>query len=174
LPRDWKKLTFYYFADSYINFNSLVTDLFKIYKTRIWMSAINPASFVSRNPNLPPIAGASSTYGIREQPFDNRNKNEGGAGSGYMGGSFQDNPYDASHWYASNGVFGGTSSSNPYAQYWTAQGITPVGQPLGMGRPQTSSPGMQRYGAEGVAEQGMSSNYADPLQQSLHGLSLGN
>ncbi|KAF7597043.1 hypothetical protein BBP40_010517 [Aspergillus hancockii] len=49
---DWKKLTFYYFADSYINFNSLVTDLFKIYKTRIWMSAINPASFVT-----PPNAG---------------------------------------------------------------------------------------------------------------------
>jgi hypothetical protein len=43
--RDWKKLTFYYFADEYINFNSLVTDLFKVYKTRIWMSAINPASF---------------------------------------------------------------------------------------------------------------------------------
>lgn len=44
---DWKKLTFYYFADSYINFNSLVADLFKIYKTRIWMSAINPAAFVT-------------------------------------------------------------------------------------------------------------------------------
>ncbi|GAT27424.1 PSP1 domain protein [Aspergillus luchuensis] len=52
---DWKKLTFYYFADSYINFNSLVTDLFKIYKTRIWMSAINPASFVT-----PPSAGLSA------------------------------------------------------------------------------------------------------------------
>ncbi|KAJ6156818.1 PSP1 C-terminal [Penicillium chrysogenum] len=51
---DWKKLTFYYFADSYINFNSLVTDLFKIYKTRIWMSAINPASFVT-----PPTTGLS-------------------------------------------------------------------------------------------------------------------
>ncbi|PKY04367.1 PSP1 domain protein [Aspergillus campestris IBT 28561] len=49
---DWKKLTFYYFADSYINFNALVTDLFKIYKTRIWMSAINPASFVT-----PPTGG---------------------------------------------------------------------------------------------------------------------
>jgi hypothetical protein len=33
-------LTFYYFADTYINFNSLVTELFKVYKTRIWMSAI--------------------------------------------------------------------------------------------------------------------------------------
>ena len=52
LCRDWKKLTFYYFADSYINFNSLVTDLFKIYKTRIWMSAINPASFVTPTSSL--------------------------------------------------------------------------------------------------------------------------
>ncbi|KAI1934360.1 hypothetical protein LOZ66_006070 [Ophidiomyces ophidiicola] len=49
---DWKKLTFYYFADTYINFNSLVTDLFKIYKTRIWMSAINPASFVTPTAGL--------------------------------------------------------------------------------------------------------------------------
>ncbi|KAJ5085985.1 hypothetical protein N7532_010756 [Penicillium argentinense] len=56
---DWKKLTFYYFADSYINFNSLVTDLFKIYKTRIWMSAINPASFVT-----PPSAGLQGPGGI--------------------------------------------------------------------------------------------------------------
>ena len=38
-------MTFYYFAETYVNFNPLVTDLFKIYKTRIWMSAVNPASF---------------------------------------------------------------------------------------------------------------------------------
>jgi hypothetical protein len=56
--RDWKKLTFYYFADAYINFNSLVTDLFKIYKTRIWMSAINPASFAS------PALGLQAPSGI--------------------------------------------------------------------------------------------------------------
>lgn len=56
--RDWKKLTFYYFADAYINFNSLVTDLFKIYKTRIWMSAINPASFAS------PTLGIQAPSGI--------------------------------------------------------------------------------------------------------------
>ncbi|OQE18232.1 hypothetical protein PENSTE_c018G06405 [Penicillium steckii] len=56
---DWKKLTFYYFADSYINFNSLVTDLFKIYKTRIWMSAINPASFVT-----PPSGGLQGPGGM--------------------------------------------------------------------------------------------------------------
>jgi hypothetical protein len=55
---DWKKLTFYYFADTYINFNSLVTDLFKIYKTRIWMSAINPASFAT------PTLGLQAPSGI--------------------------------------------------------------------------------------------------------------
>jgi len=55
---DWKKLTFYYFADTYINFNSLVTDLFKIYKTRIWMSAINPASFAS------PTLGLQAPSGV--------------------------------------------------------------------------------------------------------------
>lgn len=58
LGRDWKKLTFYYFADAYINFNSLVTDLFKIYKTRIWMSAINPASFAS------PTLGIQAPSGV--------------------------------------------------------------------------------------------------------------
>jgi hypothetical protein len=42
---DYRKLTFFYYAEEYINFNDLVTDLFKVYKTRIWMSAINPASF---------------------------------------------------------------------------------------------------------------------------------
>ncbi|KAI9753815.1 MAG: hypothetical protein M4579_004996 [Chaenotheca gracillima] len=71
---DWKKLTFYYFADAYINFNSLVTDLFKIYKTRIWMSAINPASFAS------PSAGLQAPSGIgpgalglqRNSPYEQR------------------------------------------------------------------------------------------------------
>ncbi|RPB05447.1 hypothetical protein L873DRAFT_1662582 [Choiromyces venosus 120613-1] len=63
---DWKKLTFYYFADSYINFNSLVTDLFKVYKTRIWMSAMNPASFahpagLHPSGSGPPGTGISSS-----------------------------------------------------------------------------------------------------------------
>ena len=62
--RDWKKLTFYYFADEYINFNSLVTDLFKIYKTRIWMSAINPASFQT------PVGGLQLPGGIGPSTFN--------------------------------------------------------------------------------------------------------
>lgn len=44
---DMRKLTFFFFSTEYINFNVLVTDLFKKFKTRIWMYAINPASFQS-------------------------------------------------------------------------------------------------------------------------------
>ena len=44
---DYHKLTYYYFAESYVNFNELVTDLFKQYKVRIWMSAVNPASVIN-------------------------------------------------------------------------------------------------------------------------------
>lgn len=72
---DWKKLTFYYFADSYINFNSLVTDLFKIYKTRIWMSAINPASFVTPSAGLQPPGIAPIGY-AQEPPMDRRRPHE--------------------------------------------------------------------------------------------------
>lgn len=71
--RDWKKLTFYYFADSYINFNSLVTDLFKIYKTRIWMSAINPASFASPSIGQTPSGVGPGAVGVgRTAPNDRR------------------------------------------------------------------------------------------------------
>ncbi|KAL4942435.1 hypothetical protein BDV06DRAFT_222200 [Aspergillus oleicola] len=75
---DWKKLTFYYFADSYINFNSLVTDLFKIYKTRIWMSAINPASFVT-----PPTAGLQSPNPLGYGQDGDRSHQRDGRGFGH-------------------------------------------------------------------------------------------
>jgi hypothetical protein len=42
----------------------LVTDLFKIYKTRIWMSAINPASF------LTPVAGLHLSAGTGPGVFN--------------------------------------------------------------------------------------------------------
>ncbi|KAF2036745.1 hypothetical protein EK21DRAFT_51867 [Setomelanomma holmii] len=44
---DYHKLTYYYYAEQYVNFNELVTDLFKQYKVRIWMSAVNPASVIN-------------------------------------------------------------------------------------------------------------------------------
>ncbi|KAL1901472.1 hypothetical protein Sste5346_001879 [Sporothrix stenoceras] len=77
---DWKKLTFYYFADAYINFNSLVTDLFKIYKTRIWMSAINPASFASQPLGLQAPSGIGpGAVGVnRGAPTSERRPQQGG------------------------------------------------------------------------------------------------
>ncbi|KAG0090977.1 hypothetical protein BGZ92_001758 [Podila epicladia] len=39
---DRRKLTFYFIAERRIDFRELVRDLFKIYKTRIWMYAVNP------------------------------------------------------------------------------------------------------------------------------------
>ncbi|KAF9632238.1 PSP1 domain-containing protein [Lasiodiplodia theobromae] len=57
---DYKKLTFFYYADCYINFNHLVTDLFKVYKARIWMSAVNPASFATPSNALTQLPPPSS------------------------------------------------------------------------------------------------------------------
>lgn len=43
---DRRKLTFYFVAERRIDFRELVHDLFKIYKTRIWMCAVNAISKV--------------------------------------------------------------------------------------------------------------------------------
>ncbi|KAG0261123.1 hypothetical protein BG011_001336 [Mortierella polycephala] len=40
---DRRKLTFYFQAEHRIDFRELVRDLFKIYKTRIWMYSVNPS-----------------------------------------------------------------------------------------------------------------------------------
>lgn len=78
LCRDWKKLTFYYFADAYINFNPLVTDLFKIYKTRIWMSAINPASFVTPVTGLQLPSGLGpGAFSLDQDHFSDRRQQKG-------------------------------------------------------------------------------------------------
>ena len=47
-------MIFYYYADHYINFKDLITELYRIYKTRIWLSAINPASFSQHALGSPP------------------------------------------------------------------------------------------------------------------------
>lgn len=47
-------MIFYYYADKYINFKDLITELYRIYKTRIWMSAVNPASFSQHAIGQPP------------------------------------------------------------------------------------------------------------------------
>jgi cell fate regulator YaaT (PSP1 superfamily) len=40
---DRRKLTFYFISDRRIDFRELVRELFKTYKTRIWMCAVHPA-----------------------------------------------------------------------------------------------------------------------------------
>jgi len=43
---DRRKLTFYFVADKRIDFRELVRELFRLYKTRIWMASLQgPASF---------------------------------------------------------------------------------------------------------------------------------
>ncbi|KAK3810371.1 MAG: PSP1 C-terminal conserved region-domain-containing protein, partial [Benniella sp.] len=44
---DRRKLTFYFRAEHRIDFRELVRDLFKIYKTRIWMYAVSPSMGVA-------------------------------------------------------------------------------------------------------------------------------
>ena len=58
-------MIFYYYADHYINFKDLITELYRIYKTRIWLSAINPASFSQHALGQPPSGigpGAITEY----------------------------------------------------------------------------------------------------------------
>jgi cell fate regulator YaaT (PSP1 superfamily) len=51
---DRRKLTFYFVADRRIDFRELVRELFKIYKTRIWMCAVNPAAATGPVPSSAP------------------------------------------------------------------------------------------------------------------------
>ena len=156
--------------------------MFKIYKTRIWMSAINPASFVSRNAGLPPLAGASSTafggqpYGPQSEtrePDENggyRAMSNDNAGYRAVQPQHEQQAYDAAAWgYASNGAFS-APGGNPYAQYWATAGLAPVGQFASRAHA-TASPGMHRHGAGSPQDQ-MQGNYVDQL--TLQGLSLGN
>ena len=150
--RDWKKLTFYYFADSYINFNSLVTDLFKIYKTRIWMSAINPASFA--NPTLglqapsgigPGAVGVSrgATGGDRRQNAQPEPPTAyaaaSQAGRGGLPPTFQ-NPYPADRPAAPPSAYPApTYSYNPYGAFRNAA------QPGAMPYPPSMMPPLDAY-----------------------------
>jgi hypothetical protein len=63
-------LIFYYYADHYINFKDLITELYRIYKTRIWLSAINPASFSQHALGQPPSGiGPGAVVGPNDGKF---------------------------------------------------------------------------------------------------------
>lgn len=53
---DRRKLTFFYYSDSRIDFRDLVRELFRVYKTRIWMCAVNPNSTTSFSPGISEVA----------------------------------------------------------------------------------------------------------------------
>lgn len=48
---DRRKLTFYFVSERRIDFRDLVKELFKIYKTRIWMCQLSPQQIVRRQPH---------------------------------------------------------------------------------------------------------------------------
>lgn len=123
---DWKKLTFYYFADAYINFNSLVTDLFKVYKTRIWMSAINPASFASPSLGLQAPSGVGpGAVGVNRHQSDRRqqqqeqsyNPRAGGGGGGYDRGAVSPMSFQHQHQQQQQPLYGYASSFSPSSSF---------------------------------------------------------
>ncbi|BFZ64500.1 hypothetical protein YB2330_005646 [Saitoella coloradoensis] len=76
---DRRKLTFYFATNSIyrVDFRELVRDLFKVYKTRIWMCAVNP--YAVENPNValgaPGAVGqkpsSPTMSGFREFEYEN-------------------------------------------------------------------------------------------------------
>ncbi|KAJ3396375.1 hypothetical protein HDU92_003217 [Lobulomyces angularis] len=60
---DRRKLTLYFVADRRIDFRELVRDLFKIYKTRIWMCAVNPLKIGSLSMSGPTGTGVNLNMG---------------------------------------------------------------------------------------------------------------
>ena len=193
--RDWKKLTFYYFADSYINFNSLVTDLFKIYKTRIWMSAINPASFASPTLGIPPPSGIGpGAVGVgRSGGGSERRQNQQGQepqpqqfGRGFRPafgqpfgserGAFPISGYPQANYAFGGGAFGNARSAGPYNP-----NVSPEAEGYAPGFPQANDfpslrqrfPGTQNMPTTSGHPQGMSpiSPQAD-WTASFQGLSL--
>ncbi|KAH9898784.1 hypothetical protein F4778DRAFT_197153 [Xylariomycetidae sp. FL2044] len=154
---DWKKLTFYYFADSYINFNSLVTDLFKIYKTRIWMSAINPASFAS------PTLGLQAPSGI----------GPGAVGLGRGGGSNnterRQNPQSEAQ-----GNFSGANTSSRAFQPSFSQSFNATDRSsiASSAYPPTGFP-YSAYGAFGGAPRSGAVPYVPGMVQAMEGYSAG-
>ncbi|MCJ1476552.1 hypothetical protein MMC13_005218 [Lambiella insularis] len=193
---DWKKLTFYYFADSYINFNSLVTDLFKIYKTRIWMSAINPASFVtpSAGLQLPSGLGPGAVVGERDSYPGGRHKREKMAYAPTTVAQGAINGFDAI-WNAGPDIpLTSSMNQNAFAQFYQPQALQQLNMNLndyGRGLQhsmRSSSPfSTQTYGAfTGVpqatiykpehkngASQNPYTNQMNDWSSSFQGLSLG-
>nr|POE62821.1 uncharacterized protein pb7e8.02 [Quercus suber] len=67
---DFQKVIFYYYADKYINFKDLITELYRIYKSRIWLSAVNPASFSQHAMGQPPNGIGPGAITVGDNAFN--------------------------------------------------------------------------------------------------------
>lgn len=68
---DRKKLIFYYSTSKRIDFRDLVRELFRIYKTRIWMCAVTGVPFKSSKTSLSPLStGVGSIPGVANVGVD--------------------------------------------------------------------------------------------------------
>lgn len=150
---DWKKLTFFYYANSYVNFNALVTDLFKVYKTRIWMSAVNPAS-LNTAPVPPPRGLGPGAVAGRENTMSPR-----GGPRQFAGGSvFNSEQYGGLPMYQNHNA--GTLYDHNTDQSIPGQGPPPINPQqmydvLSYGSQQAAfNPQMHNYGWGGLAQGG--------------------
>ncbi|KAG0265939.1 hypothetical protein BGZ95_003169 [Linnemannia exigua] len=84
---DRRKLTFYFTAERRIDFRELVRDLFKLYKTRIWMYALSPSMATSSNTGLqsnspPPTPHAHQHHIQQQQRHHTASRHQGGSAGG--------------------------------------------------------------------------------------------
>ncbi|KAK8244457.1 hypothetical protein HDK77DRAFT_478991 [Phyllosticta capitalensis] len=150
---DYKKLTFFYYADCYINFNHLVTDLFKIYKARIWMSAVNPASFATPSnalSQLPPPSnlGPGVTSSANGGAFGGNSSlavgpsyGRGAFSTPRTPGGLEVSPTEAQHDYSDNQ---GRQTYN-YAHAPAYGGFNPVATPYAPPTWMQNAPPVNRY-----------------------------
>ncbi|PSK54761.1 hypothetical protein B9Z65_3850 [Elsinoe australis] len=148
---DWKKLTFFYYANSYVNFNALVTDLFKIYKTRIWMSAVNPAS-LNTGPLPPPRGLGPGVVSGHDSVMSHRS----GGSRGYSSGSYGGEQYNPNSMYERNANAGnGYSYGEEHGSSGRSHSNTPAQQACDMMSSYNSNHGQQQMGGQ---------NYNAPMQ----------
>ncbi|KAF4554287.1 PSP1-like protein [Elsinoe fawcettii] len=121
---DWKKLTFFYYANSYVNFNVLVTDLFKIYKTRIWMSAVNPAS-LNTGPLPPPRGLGPGAISGRDSALGHRSAS---SRSGYSGMNYGGDQYASGNPYQGMNSGGSYGYGEEHGSAGNSQSHTPAQQ----------------------------------------------
>ncbi|KAH7135386.1 PSP1 C-terminal conserved region-domain-containing protein [Dendryphion nanum] len=170
---DYHKLTYFYYAEAYVNFNDLVTDLFKQYKVRIWMSAVNPASVVNPAGGPSAIGPGAIIHPRSSNPpsvgpgFGSSSYRGGHAGRGGTPNPGRGNYGGSGHFPFANQIPG--YEYNRYASYQNARA-----SPMNYGA--YYPPGTYSSSPAGNApssSQGFSSEYAN-MYSAMQNLNFGN